>query len=120
MKFQQGKIKPSRDLTHCCSVAGMQDEVQTHTCKLCHHFQTNNIMEATIINSHSVAEFKAAMGLTTLNVIKNPNTGLLFTEVTNLTVSHRIDLGGDLQIVEFDNGHYVLCNAGADNVVLSL
>jgi hypothetical protein len=121
MKFQQGILYPSRDLTHCCSLAGMQGEVQTHTCKPVSSLPNTTInMEATIIGSYTVAEFKELLGINKLNVIRNPKTGLLFTEVSNLTVSHRADLAEPLQIIEFDNGHYVLCNAGDNNVVLSL
>lgn len=63
-----------------------------------------------IVKNYSVKEFKEAIGIASLKVIQNPKTGLLFTNVDGLTVSHSIDLQGDLQVIEFANGHKVLCN----------
>lgn len=77
-------------------------------------------MEATtIISSYNVAEFKEIMGLESINIIRNPKTGLLFTEVENLLVAREIDLAKPLGVVEFEDGSFCICNR-ANNLVVSL
>lgn len=77
-------------------------------------------MEATtIISSYNVAEFKEIMGLDSINIIRNPKTGLLFTEVENLLVAREIDLAKPLGVVEFEDGSFCICNR-ANNLVVSL
>ena len=73
----------------------------------------------TIISSHSVAEFKEIMGLDSINIIRNPKTGLLFTEVESLLVAKEIDLAKPLGVVQFEDGTYCICNR-ANNLVVSL
>lgn len=73
----------------------------------------------TIISSHSVAEFKEIMGLDSINIIRNPKTGLLFTEVESLLVARDINLAKTLGVVQFEDGTYCICNR-ANNLVVSL
>lgn len=85
-----------------------------------HHFQKHiSIMEATIINSYTVAEFKELMGLDSINIIRNPKTGLLFTEIEGLLVAREIDLAKPLGVVQFEDEIYCICNT-ANNLVVSL
>lgn len=73
----------------------------------------------TIISSHSVAEFKEIMGLDSISIIRNPKTGLLFTEVESLLVAREIDLAKPLGVIQFEDGTYCICNT-ANNLVVSL
>lgn len=78
--------------------------------------------------SYSIAGFKAAKGITQLDVVRNPKTNKLFLSGDGQTVgsvSHKVDLDQPLQIVEIvdqETAEVVPClvNQGQDNVVKSL
>lgn len=72
-----------------------------------------------IVNVYTVDEFKESMGLSSIAIIRNPNTGLLFTGVEGLLVAKSFELAKPIGVIEFEDGKFCLCNT-ENNLVVSL